>query len=537
MEANLDDLLQEALADFDDSGVPASAPVPAPVGSESQPPVSTTTPSASSSATGQDEPSAAPAAAKPTGPKGLGLGLGPGGADPLGRKGPRKAIGTSASTVAASSEQPSASGSSAEARKPAGAGLPKKPLNAEAQKLADDLLSLIQEAGLGGGPDDASALAGDLAGLLGGVSGAAGAGPSASSSAAASSARGGAPASGVADSSGDDDPLAKLFGRILGGMPPPGAAPSGEGAGADADAGPPPEFAALLQQMMGGLGALGGEGGPEGLGVGMGMGTGMGGMPAGAPPDLAALLGAAAAGADVRGAGQAGPSGRRPGAASMDEDDALASSRLAGLAQHTMKTVSKQAKATRGHVEGGSTGAAAGGGGGGVAGGAGMGGLAQILQELGGLGAAAGGSGGEGGEGGGPPGGVNMMVDFIMQHLLSKDVLYGPLKEIRDRYPPWLEAHAGKLPAEEYGRYVAQYEAVQRVCEHYEKAPGDYAKLMDLIQEMQTYGDPPGDIVEEMTGGAGRDLTTALANADADDGPAQPSLEELNGELNNCKMQ
>lgn len=362
--------------------------------------------------------------------------------------------------------------------------MPKKALNPEAQKLADDLLSLIQEAGLGecwytkvscssscmqpkalkamawgchehglamrrtlllertwrqqlctpprhmaylfprlshsagGGPDDASALAGDLAGLLGGMGGAA------STGGATASGRGASAAPGAAEpaDSADDDPLAKLFGRILGGMPPAGAAPGG----ADTDAGPPPEFAALLQQMMGagGLG-LGGEGGPEALG----MGTAMGGMPAGAPPDLAALLGAAAAGADVRGAGTAGPSGRRPGASAgaMDDDDALASSRLAGLAQHTMKTVSKQAKATRGHVEGG--GAAAAQGGGGVAGGAGMGGLAQILQELGGLGAAAGGGGGgEGGEGGGQPGGVNMMVDFIMQHLLSKDVLYGPLK-------------------------------------------------------------------------------------------------------------
>lgn len=61
---------------------------------------------------------------------------------------------------------------------------------------------------------------------------------------------------------------------------------------------------------------------------------------------------------------------------------------------------------------------------------------------------------------------------------------YDARQEIRDRYPPWLEAHSGKLPADEYGRYVAQYEAVQRVCEHYEKAPADYAKLMDLIQEV-----------------------------------------------------
>lgn len=60
----------------------------------------------------------------------------------------------------------------------------------------------------------------------------------------------------------------------------------------------------------------------------------------------------------------------------------------------------------------------------------------------------------------------------------------GPLQEIRDRYPPWLEAKRGSLPAADYERYAAQYDSICRVCAHYEAAPGDYAKLMDLIQEV-----------------------------------------------------
>lgn len=60
-----------------------------------------------------------------------------------------------------------------------------------------------------------------------------------------------------------------------------------------------------------------------------------------------------------------------------------------------------------------------------------------------------------------------------------------PSQEIRDRYPPWLEVHQGTLPAEDYRRYVAQYESVQRVCSHYETSPSDFSTLMDLIQEVR----------------------------------------------------
>lgn len=196
---------------------------------------------------------------------------------------------------------------------------------------------------------------------------------------------------------GTEDPFAQLFGRIMGGLAPS----SGHGGSGEGPPPPPPEFAAILQQMMMGTADMpsGAEMRPPGPLPG----------PGGTP--VAGPLGTPAAGAD--------------------DDDALASSRLAGLAQRTRKMVSEQAKNTRGHTEGaagGRTGAGAAAGMFGLGGGgSGIGGLASVLRELGCSGTAGGGIEGEEGAAP-PPAGVSMMVDYVMQHLLSKDVLYGPLK-------------------------------------------------------------------------------------------------------------
>lgn len=143
---------------------------------------------------------------------------------------------------------------------------------------------------------------------------------------------------------------------------------------------------------------------------------------------------------------------------------------------------------------------------------------------------------------------MNMLVDTIMQNLLSKDVLYGPLKEIATKYPPWLEANQGKFPEEQWKRYTDQYESIQKVCAQYENNPGDFATLVTLIQEMQTYGDPPKEIVSEMTGDLEPDLAGIL-NLDPSLEPfpdqalpgnpeaMHPELEDFAKTLDRCHQQ
>eukprot|EP00955_Chlamydomonas_euryale_P112120 366112-Chlamydomonas_euryale.AAC.26 len=85
---------------------------------------------------------------------------------------------------------------------------------------------------------------------------------------------------------------------------------------------------------------------------------------------------------------------------------------------------------------------------------------------------------------------MNIMYN-ILQHV----------QDIRDKYPPWLEQHRESLSADELQRYTAQYGSIQAVCKQYEDDPSEFQRLVSLIQQMQTYGDPPSDIVDEMTGG------------------------------------
>ncbi|PSC68797.1 Metal transporter Nramp3 [Micractinium conductrix] len=158
--------------------------------------------------------------------------------------------------------------------------------------------------------------------------------------------------------------------------------------------------------------------------------------------------------------------------------------------------------------------------------------LAKHLGALGSgagdsTGAAGGGAAGAGGGGGGggPPPEMSSLVDSIMHQLLSKEVLYQPMKDIGDKYPGWLVANKDALSGEDYGRYEKQYGYIQRICALYEANPSDFAQLIELLQAMQQCGQPPQEIVDELApgmqfgsdglpgfGAAGEDLPPGMAD-------------------------
>lgn len=93
---------------------------------------------------------------------------------------------------------------------------------------------------------------------------------------------------------------------------------------------------------------------------------------------------------------------------------------------------------------------------------------------------------------------MESIVETMMQQLLSKDILHDPMKEIGERYPKWLEDHKASLTKEEYDRYFHQYELIKQLNEVYENDPGNFTKIVDLMQKMQECGQPPNDIVQEL---------------------------------------
>jgi len=93
------------------------------------------------------------------------------------------------------------------------------------------------------------------------------------------------------------------------------------------------------------------------------------------------------------------------------------------------------------------------------------------------------------------------LMDTMMRQLLSKEVLYEPMKEIGDRYPEWLESHKSDLSSEDTARYKRQYDFIKQLCYVYETTPDDFQKVVDLMQNMQDCGQPPPDIVRELAPG------------------------------------
>ncbi|KAG7378254.1 Peroxisome chaperone and import receptor [Phytophthora pseudosyringae] len=93
------------------------------------------------------------------------------------------------------------------------------------------------------------------------------------------------------------------------------------------------------------------------------------------------------------------------------------------------------------------------------------------------------------------------LVDGMMQQLLSKDVMYDPMKQICERYPEWLAEKEPLLSKEDYERYGKQYQYFQQIVAMYESEPDNYARLSELMQEMQETGQPPSEIVKDLAPG------------------------------------
>lgn len=89
-------------------------------------------------------------------------------------------------------------------------------------------------------------------------------------------------------------------------------------------------------------------------------------------------------------------------------------------------------------------------------------------------------------------------METMMQQLLSKEILYEPMKEIGGKYPNWLEEHKSALSDEEFKRYSHQYELIKDLNEVYENEPDNFNKIVDLMQRMQECGQPPNDIIRDL---------------------------------------
>ena len=107
------------------------------------------------------------------------------------------------------------------------------------------------------------------------------------------------------------------------------------------------------------------------------------------------------------------------------------------------------------------------------------------------------------------------MLESLLGTLLSKDVLYEPLRELRDLYPAWLRENKSH---ENYENYDKQKEIVINICAIFE-APDHKSKSDDiykLLCDMQDTGAPPSAIIETMSQDIPESLRAPPPTGDSD---------------------
>ena len=98
------------------------------------------------------------------------------------------------------------------------------------------------------------------------------------------------------------------------------------------------------------------------------------------------------------------------------------------------------------------------------------------------------------------------IMESMMKSILSKDLLYPPLKELCSKYPDWLADNRTILSEKDYEQYNNQYLIAKQIVQTFEIQEADgvnptsssknqFDSIFELMQKMQTYGHPPKALI------------------------------------------
>lgn len=93
------------------------------------------------------------------------------------------------------------------------------------------------------------------------------------------------------------------------------------------------------------------------------------------------------------------------------------------------------------------------------------------------------------------------LIQQMMQTLLSKDVLYGPMAELAEKFPVWLAQNRMTIGARESETYDRQLVLIRRIVRMYDDgAPTD--AIVETMTELQALGQPPKELLDQINAGS-----------------------------------
>lgn len=109
---------------------------------------------------------------------------------------------------------------------------------------------------------------------------------------------------------------------------------------------------------------------------------------------------------------------------------------------------------------------------------------------------------------------LQTILQSFMEELMSKEIMYEPLKDMNRLFPGWIDKHRTSLASEDLRRYETQSKIIQEVIEKFEDPNWDsderdggekfvsrQKEVIDLLTKMQDCGPPPKEILGDMPPG------------------------------------
>ncbi|PBC25907.1 peroxisomal biogenesis factor 19 [Apis cerana] len=106
------------------------------------------------------------------------------------------------------------------------------------------------------------------------------------------------------------------------------------------------------------------------------------------------------------------------------------------------------------------------------------------------------------------PGAILPFMQGMLQHLLSKEILYPSLKELIEKYSEWLEEKKTTVSSNDLQRFTKQLKLMQQVCIELDKEKDNdteeikrkrFETIISLMQEVQACGQLPEELIGEQT--------------------------------------
>jgi len=97
---------------------------------------------------------------------------------------------------------------------------------------------------------------------------------------------------------------------------------------------------------------------------------------------------------------------------------------------------------------------------------------------------------------------MNKMLENMMKQVMSKEVMYEPVKAITEEYPKLLSKKG--ISPEDRGRYELQYTAYRALRVTFEQEAENTEKIVQIMQDLEKYGQPPDEVMKLLSpeGGA-----------------------------------